>query len=106
MSLFRPAAGTGATPGALADIARIEAIWSQTRERFGAGGPYLFGAEFGNADAMYAPVVCRLLTYQPPLSAAAQAYCRAVRAQPLVAEWYDKAAAEPAEWFIERYEQP
>jgi glutathione S-transferase len=55
---------------------------------------------------MYAPVVCRLLTYQPPLSAAAQAYCRAVRAQPLVAEWYDKAAAEPAEWFIERYEQP
>jgi glutathione S-transferase len=106
MSLFRPAAGTGTTPGALADIARIEAIWSETRERFGAGGPYLFGAEFGNADAMYAPVVCRLLTYQPPLSAAAQAYCRAVRAQPLVAEWYDKAAAEPAEWFIERYEQP
>jgi glutathione S-transferase len=106
MSLFRAAAGGGATPGALADIARIEAIWADTRQRFGAGGPFLFGAAFGNADAMYAPIVARLLTYQPPLSREAQAYCAAVRAHPLVAAWYNAAAAEPAAWFIERYEQP
>ena len=31
------------------------------------------------AGAMYAPVVCRLLTYRPPLPEAAQAYCDAVR---------------------------
>jgi glutathione S-transferase len=105
MSLFRPAAGTCATPGVMVDIARIEAIWTGTRERFGAGGPYLFGAAFGCADAMYAPVVARLLTYAPPLSAAALAYCAAVRAHPLVAEWYDLAAAEPPGWFLERYEQ-
>ncbi|HEY2133655.1 MAG TPA: glutathione S-transferase [Acetobacteraceae bacterium] len=104
MSLFRSAAGAGQTPGALADVARIEAIWAETRSRFGAGGPYLFGADFGNADAMYAPLVARLLTYRPPLSTASQEYCAAVRAHPLVAGWYDAAAKEPSDWFIERYE--
>jgi glutathione S-transferase len=104
MSLFRNATGAGQTPGAMTDIARIESIWTGTRARFGAGGPYLFGATFGNADAMYAPIVARLLTYQPPLSAAARAYCDAVRAHPLVAAWYEAAASEPSEWFIERYE--
>ena len=64
MSLFRSAPGAGRTPGALADIARIDAIWRDTRARFGAGGPFLFGATFGNADAMYAPVVARFLSYR------------------------------------------
>lgn len=104
MSLFRPAAGHGATPGALADIARIQSLWAETRARFGAGGPYLFGADFTNADAMYAPVVARLLTYQPPLTAEAQAYCAAIRAHPLVARWYAEAASEPAEWHLPAYE--
>jgi glutathione S-transferase len=105
MSLFRQgAAGTSRTEGAAADIARIEALWADTRARYGAGGPFLFGAAFTNADAMYAPVVCRLLTYRPPLSAASQAYCAAVRAHPLMAQWYDEAAREPAEWHLEKYE--
>ena len=104
MSLFRPASGTCLTEGAAADIARIAAIWADTRARFGAGGPYLFGAAFTNADAMYAPVVCRLLTYRPPLPAAAQAYCDAVRAHPLMQRWYAEAAVEPAAWHLEKYE--
>ena len=104
MSLFRPAAGTCLTEGAAADIARIEAIWADTRARFGAGGPYLFGADFTNADVMYAPVVARLLTYRPALTAAGQAYCDAVRAHPLMAQWYDEAAREPREWHLEKYE--
>jgi glutathione S-transferase len=104
MSLMRTAPGKGRTPGALADITRIDALWRETRTRFGAGGPYLFGAAFGNADAMFAPVVARFLTYHPDLSAEAQAYCAAVRAHPLVAEWYDAAAKEPAEWTVARYE--
>lgn len=105
MSLFRAgAAGTCLTDGAASDIARIQAIWADTRARFGAGGPFLFGAAFTNADAMYAPVVCRLLTYRPPLSAAAQAYCEAVRAHPLMQAWYDAAAREPAGWHLEKYE--
>ena len=105
MSLFRQgAAGTNATPEVMADIARIAAIWRETRARFGAGGPFLFGRAFTNADAMYAPVVARLLTYAPPLDADARAYCDAVRAHPLVAEWYDAAAAEPVAWHIASYE--
>jgi glutathione S-transferase len=104
MSLFRPAAGAGHTPGALADVARIEAIWAEALARH--GGPFLFGPAFGNADAMYAPVVARFLTYQPKLSAASLAYCAAVRAAPLVAEWYDKAASESPDWFIPRFEEP
>ena len=110
MALFRPrstgtgAAGTCATDGALADIARIDALWQDTRSRFGAGGPYLFGADFGNADAMFAPVVARFLTYAPKLSSVAQEYCAAVRAHPLIAEWYATAAAEPRDWWMDRYE--
>jgi glutathione S-transferase len=105
MSLYRAgAAGTCLTEGAASDIARIAALWADTRARFGAGGPYLFGAEFTNADAMYAPVACRLLTYQPPLPPAAQAYCNALRAHPLMEQWYAEAAQEPAEWHLEKYE--
>lgn len=104
MSLFRPAAGTCLTDGAAADIARIQAIWTGTRARFGAGGPFLFGAAFTNADVMYAPVVARLLTYRPALSPQSQAYCDAVRGHPLVDAWYAEAAREPAEWHLAKYE--
>jgi glutathione S-transferase len=104
MNLFRVGEGTGRTPGALADIARIEAIWQAALAE--SGGPFLFGAGFGNADAMYAPVVCRFLTYRPDLSAASRAYCDAVRAHPLVSEWYDLAAQEPAVWLLAKYEAP
>jgi glutathione S-transferase len=97
--------GAGRTPESLADIARIEAIWQDMRARHG-GGDFLFGAGFGNADVMFAPVAARLLTYRPPLSAVAQAYCNAVRAHPLVRAWYDAAAEEPAEWMLAKYEGP
>jgi glutathione S-transferase len=99
-------AGRGRTPGALADIARIEALWAETRDRFGQGGPFLFGAAFTAADAMFAPVVARFLTYQPDLTAATSAYCQAVRNHPLIAAWYDEAAKEPAAWLVEKYENP
>lgn len=104
MNLGRVYAGLGRTAESLTDIARIEAIWADTWARFGAGGPYLFGATFNVADAMFAPVVARFLTYQPPLSEEAKTYCAAVRAQSLVANWYDMAAREPASWQLEKYE--
>jgi glutathione S-transferase len=104
MNLGRDFSGLGRTPEALADIARIEALWADTRQRFGGGGPFLFGAAFNAADAMYAPVVTRFLSWNPELTAATRAYCDAVRAHPLVAEWYDGAAAEPAEWLLPDYE--
>jgi glutathione S-transferase len=98
------AAGQHRAPEALADIAAIERIWAATRATFGAGGPFLFGAAFNAADAMYAPVVTRFLTWQPELSAASKAYCAAVRAHPLVDEWYRGAAAEPDSMRQEDYE--
>ena len=91
-------------PAVRADLDRIEAIWAETRARFGAGGPFLFGAAMTGADAMYAPVVSRLLTYRPKLDAGSEAYVAAVRAHPLVDAWYRDAAAEPDDWKIARFE--
>jgi glutathione S-transferase len=105
MNLGRDFSGLGRTPGALKDIAAIEALWADTRARFGSGGPFLFGASFGAADAMFAPVVARFLGWKPEVSAETAAYCAAVRGHPLVAEWYDGAAAEPEAWLIEEYER-
>lgn len=104
MHLDRRHPGRGATSGALADIARIEALWQGTRKRFASGGPYLFGASFTAADAMYAPVVTRFLTYEPVISPATRTYCEAVRAHPLVAHWYGEAAKEPEEWRLGKFE--
>lgn len=105
MNLMRQdRAGGGQTPESLADIARIEVLWAQTKAEFGAGGPYLFGAAFNAVDAMYAPVVARFLTYQPPLTPQSEAYCAAVRNHPLVAEWYEIAAREPESWRVEKFE--
>lgn len=105
MVLDRDASGRGRTPDALQDIARIEALWRETRASFGAGGPFLFGAAFNLADAMFAPVVTRFLTFRPNLAEDTLAYCAAVRAHPLMAQWYDLAAAEPIEWRLAHYEQ-
>jgi glutathione S-transferase len=104
MNLGADFAGLGRTPESLADIARIEALWSLTRRQFGAGGPFLFGATFGAADVMYAPVVARFRTWRPVLSAETDAYCRAVRDHELVAAWYDAAAQEPEAWQLADYE--
>lgn len=83
--------GKGVTPGVLTDIARIDAIWSECAATY--GGPFLFG-EFSIADAMYAPVVMRFNTWQPPLSDAAAAYARRVSAEPAVKAWIDDAVRE------------
>ena len=102
MNLGRHVPGAGQTEEALADLRRIEAIWAEALDLY--GGPYLFGTRFSAADAMYAPIVTRLLTYAPDISAASRAYCDAVRAHPLVDTWYGDAAQEPAAWLLPKYE--
>ncbi len=87
------------TPEVQADIDRINAIWHDCRTRFGKEGPFLFGATFGNADAMYAPVVSRFRTYKVELDAGAQAYCDAVWSYPPMQEWAAASKNEP--WVIE-----
>lgn len=82
---------------------RIDHIWQDCRTRFGAGGPFLFGA-FSAADAMYAPVVNRFHVYDVPRSGAAQAFMDAIMALPAWKEWEAASRAEP--WVIESSEVP
>ncbi len=94
MDLKRERPGQGHTSGALADIARITAIWAQCRQGFGAGGPFLFGS-FSIADAMFAPVATRLRTYGVSLDADSDAYVRAIMDWPAMRRWIAAAAEEP-----------
>ena len=77
------------SPAALADIARIDEIWSS----YTAGSDGLFGA-FSMADAFYAPVAMRLMTYDITLSPPAAAYYRYLCACPPVRQWCEKAQQE------------
>jgi glutathione S-transferase len=104
MNLCRDFEGLALSADVKIDIARIDQLWSEAQSQFGWGRSFLYGASFGLADAMFAPVVARFLTYRPELSSGAAAYCHAVRHHPLVAEWYDEAAREPAAWKLAKYE--
>jgi glutathione S-transferase len=80
--------------GAHADIDCITTIWC---ECLGAHeGPYLFGPPT-MADAMYAPVVTRFLTYDVRLERASSAYCERIMPLPGMVEWRRAALAEPDE---------
>lgn len=80
-----------------ADVARIGAIWREAGARFGAGGPFLFGA-FCAADAMFAPVTARFTGYSIPLDPVCAAYVEAVQATRGYQSWRLGALAEP--WII------
>ena len=101
MTLLTKRPGRGRTPESLADIERIVELWRVTQSKFGAGGPYLFGARFTIADAMYAPVVIRFWAWEPELPADARAYCAAIWDHPFVAEWRNAAMLEKP---VARYE--
>ena len=80
--------------GAQADIGRVTSIW---RDCLGIyGGPYLFGG-LSMADAMYAPVCTRFLTYAVKLDPVCAGYCERIAAWPLMCEWRTAAEAEPDE---------
>ena len=81
--------------GAQADIDRILTIWRECFESY--DGPFLFGKQPCMADAMYAPVCTRFLTYDLKLEADCAAYCRAIMAMPHMQEWVAAAKSEPEE---------
>lgn len=80
---------------AQSDIDRIVEIWTDCLSTY--GGPYLFGAQPGMADAMYAPVVTRFITYDVALPPACEAYCQTIMGLPAMQEWVAGALAEPDE---------
>jgi glutathione S-transferase len=98
MNLWRPVKARELPPEVAADVRRIETIFTESRERFGqGGGAFLFGP-FGAADAMYAPVVSRLHTYDIVVGPVVESYKRAMMALPAWIEW--RAAALKETWVM------
>jgi glutathione S-transferase len=76
------------------DVARFARILRDARERFGIGGPFLFGG-FSAADAMYAPLATRLETYSIAVDATTRSYVDAVLSLPAFQQWRAAALSEP-----------
>lgn len=79
--------------GARPDIERVEAIWNECLDTY--RGPFLFGKKPTVADAMYAPVTRRFLSYAVPMDDRLRAYCDTVAKWAPMAEWLEAAKAEP-----------
>ncbi|SDS03717.1 glutathione S-transferase family protein [Bradyrhizobium canariense] len=101
MNLHRPVGAITLSADARDNIARIEQIWIECRERYRKFGPFLFGA-FSGADAMYAPVVHRFRTYAIELAPEARVYMDAMMALPAFQEWTRAGLAETI--VIEKFE--
>lgn len=79
------------------DVTRIEEIFRNARRKFRAEGPFLFGA-FTAADAMYAPVVTRLDTYDIPVASDTRRYLVRFLPLPAYQAWLAAALDEP--WIV------
>lgn len=79
--------------GVLADVARVNTIWSTAHSKWGAAGPWLFG-EYSIADAFFAPVATRLLTYGLPVSDLARDYIQTTINDPVFKKWRADGLAE------------
>jgi glutathione S-transferase len=101
MNVSRPVKSRVLDAGTAKDVARIDAIWNECRNKYGTGGPFLFGS-FGAADAMFAPVVWRFHTYAVEVSSTALGYMRAMMSLPPWKEWQDAARRET--WVLPEYE--
>jgi glutathione S-transferase len=80
---------------AQADIDRVKEIWTECLATY--KGPYLFGKQPTLADAMYAPVVTRFLSYDVAMDKTCAAYAKAIMALPAMQEWVAEARSEPEE---------
>ena len=78
-------------PAVRADVERLVQMWSGLLDAH--SGPMLFG-DFSAADAFFAPVCMRLVTYALPVPPHIAAYIERVRALPALQEWTAAALAE------------
>ena len=93
MNIRAHLSGKGMNPQVKADIERIKTIWRDCRQFFGQQGDFLFG-NFTIADAMFAPVVSRFVTYGVELDAVEQAYADTIWQLPEIQLWQDAASKE------------
>ena len=75
----------------LREVDRVFEIWTDALER--SGGPFLFGA-FSIADAFFAPVCSRFVTYAVPVPSRIAAYIERIHALPAMQSWIKDAKAE------------
>lgn len=73
-------------PEVLADLARLDVIWSWARRETGGRTPWLCGP-YSVADAMFAPVATRIATCNLPVTPAAMDYVMAHLAHPSFRRW-------------------
>jgi glutathione S-transferase len=89
---------TFVSDAALVDISRVKEIWTECLKK--SGGPFLFGS-FSIADAMYAPVVNRFITYAVPIDQAAESeiskYMKSIRELPAHRAWIQEGLKETIE---------
>lgn len=95
MNLKRVFPGHKVWTRAQADIERVTAIWKECLATY--GGPYLFGEKRTMADAMYAPVVTRFVTYDVKVDRKLAAFGATILAMPEMIEWTAAAKLEPEE---------
>jgi glutathione S-transferase len=75
------------------DIQRIKDIWAKCRTEYGSQGDWLFG-DYSIADAMFAPVVLRFVTYGIELNELEQAYVRITLDNPHIIQWIEAGTQE------------
>ena len=90
MDLAAPVTAVELSEATGKDVRRIVALWNDLLARF--GGPWLGGAQWGIADAMFTPVATRFATYGVRLSdygdaGAAGAYGARLLARPEFKAW-------------------
>jgi glutathione S-transferase len=97
--------GCDPTDAVLADLARLETIWSWARRETGAQGPWLCGA-YSAADAFFAPVAGRIAGYNLPVGAEAAACVAAHLAHPSFRRWRAMGFADGADQEFYRRDYP
>jgi glutathione S-transferase len=89
----------------LADLRRLETLWSWARETTNSETPWLCG-DYSAADAFFAPVASRIATYNLPVNAAAMDYVNAQLAHPSFRRWRAMGLVDGADQDFYRRDYP
>ena len=92
-------------PEVLADLDRLQTLWSWARETTRSKTPWLCGA-YSAADTFFAPVASRIATYNLPVDDAAMAYVDAHLAHPSFRRWRAMGMVDGADQEFYRRDYP
>jgi glutathione S-transferase len=89
----------------LADLARLETLWTWARQTTGSKTPWLCG-DYSAADAFFAPVATRIATYNLPVGAEAMVYVNAHLSHPSFRRWRAMGLVDGADQAFYRRDYP